>query len=116
MVDDEIDIAHLYREILEERGYEVLLAFTGLEAIALLQSEIRVDFLLLDLVMPEMNGWEILRFLRKKQNLCDPTVIVMSGGDFRSELAQFPGIEFLEKPFPFESLLQFLERGGSVAA
>ena len=115
VVDDEVALAELYREFLEERGFQVSLAYTGREAIEHLRSGNSVDYLLLDLVMPRLDGWDVLRFLQESCPACQPSVIVISGSDFRADLRRFPAVSFLEKPFPIDHLFRLMESNKAAA-
>ena len=92
--------------ILERRGYTVLEASNGLEAIALFQANKAVDLVLTDIIMPDVGGRELVRRLRA----IDPElrVVYMSGyaSDevLRDELA-ISGTPFLSKPFSAETLV-----------
>ncbi|MGO8793329.1 MAG: response regulator [Candidatus Sulfotelmatobacter sp.] len=76
-IDDEADILLLRRKLLESHGFRVITALSGSEALRLLGEELPVDLVLLDYVMPEMNGDEVAEQLKRLH----PTlpVIMMSG-------------------------------------
>ena len=105
VVDDEEDVRVLHVRILGERGYQVDEARNGQEALQKLAVS-SPDLMVLDLMMPEVDGWEVLRRLR---GLPDPppVVIVTALGDYAS-LSR--GIRegasaYLIKPFRFNELL-----------
>jgi CheY-like chemotaxis protein len=77
VVDDEPDILAMVEMILNRKGYETILAEGGEEALKLL-GETKPDLILLDLMMPRMDGTEFLRRLRSDENLRDIPVIVVS--------------------------------------
>jgi CheY-like chemotaxis protein len=77
VVDDEPDILAMVEMILNRKGYETVLAEGGEEALKLLR-ETKPDLILLDLMMPRMDGTEFLRRLRSDENLRDIPVIVVS--------------------------------------
>ncbi len=77
VVDDEPDILAMIEMILNRKGYETVLAEGGEEALKLL-GEMRPDLILLDLMMPRMDGTEFLRRLRSDENLKDIPVVVVS--------------------------------------
>ncbi len=76
-IDDEADILLLRRKLLESHGFRVITALSGPEALRRLGEELPVDLVLLDYVMPEMNGDEVAEEL-KRRNPKLP-VIMMSG-------------------------------------
>ncbi len=63
VVDDERDVVELVKKILEKEGYSVVPAYSGKEALDILKRE-SVDLVLLDVMMPEMSGWDVLESLR----------------------------------------------------
>jgi two-component system alkaline phosphatase synthesis response regulator PhoP len=77
VVDDEPDILAMVEMILNRKGYEAILAEGGAEALELLKKT-KPDLILLDLMMPGMDGTEFLRKLRSDENLKDIPVIVVS--------------------------------------
>jgi CheY-like chemotaxis protein len=109
VVDDHEDVRLLLREILEERGYEVLEAGDGSEAI-LSCASVNFDVLIIDLVMPGREGIETIRELRKFQpNL---KILAISGAVEGSylRLARMLGADdTLRKPFDAETLLRKLD-------
>lgn len=105
VVDDEEDVRTLISRILAEKGYEVDQARNGEEALERLQAR-RPDLMVLDLMMPEVDGWEVLRRLRALPDP-PPVVIVTALGDY-SALSR--GIRegasaYVIKPFRFNELL-----------
>jgi len=82
IVDDEPDALHLFGRILASSGrfYRVLLARDGQEALSIL-SEHRPDVILLDLIMPNMNGFQFLELKSQDPALCAIPVIVISARD-----------------------------------
>lgn len=82
VVDDEPDMLRLYGRILTEsgRGYRVLRASSGHQAVAVLQHE-HVDAVILDLVMPEMDGYAVLAYKQAQDGLRDIPVLLVSALD-----------------------------------
>ena len=85
-VEDDALVSRLYTQKLIEAGYDVTLAEDGLEAIRRL-AEFRPDVVVLDLLLPKMNGADVLKFMREQPTLSDVPVIVFSNA-FLSSLAQ----------------------------
>ena len=68
IVEDDMDISNMLRDLLENNGYEVKAAFSGTEA--LLQAQLnRFDLVLLDLMLPGLPGEDVVKALREKQDL-----------------------------------------------
>jgi signal transduction histidine kinase/DNA-binding response OmpR family regulator len=82
VVDDEQDVLQLFWRMLSstERGYRVLRAYDGRQALEILRRE-RPDVVLLDLLMPEMNGFEFLAVKSEDPTLCDIPVVLISARD-----------------------------------
>ncbi len=68
IADDDIELCHLLKEYLEQEAMHVLLAHDGVSAIEMVQ-EHRFDLLILDVMMPQMTGFEVLQHLRKKDDI-----------------------------------------------
>ena len=101
VIEDDPDIVELLRYNLERESFQVTSAGTGAEGLAELQRE-RPDLLILDLMLPEISGFELCRRLRQDSNLADLPVIMLTA---RSEEADvIAGIElgaddYIKKPF-----------------
>lgn len=77
IIDDDLAISQMYRMKLEKDGFGVELANNGVTGLALV-AESRPDMVLLDLIMPEMNGAEVLRRLKMDADLQDIPVIILT--------------------------------------
>lgn len=81
LVDDEEDARVALAEVLGDAGYGVLQAANGAEALSLLAEHgPRCGLILLDLMMPVMNGWDFRKKQRQNQALADIPVLLMSAG------------------------------------
>lgn len=78
LVEDEPDIAFMYQTLLTQAGYNVTVARDGQEAWTILTSDPRPDLLLLDVVLPKKDGFEILRDLRKHPTLHNLKVVLLT--------------------------------------
>ncbi len=78
LVEDEQDVAELIRYNLTKEGYDVVLSANGNDALRLTR-EHRPDVLLLDIMVPQLNGWEVCRRLKKDPDLAQIPVIMVSG-------------------------------------
>ena len=108
-VDDEPDLRSLLRILLKSKGYEVLEAASGQEAVELLRSEPRIDLVIMDIMMPGLNGVQAcaeirkfstvpMLFLTAKSQLSDKAEAYASGGD-----------DYLAKPFSQNELMMKVE-------
>ena len=108
-VDDEPDLRSLLRILLKNKGYEVLEAASGQEAVELVRSEPRIDLVIMDIMMPGLNGVQAcaeirkfstvpMLFLTAKSQLADKAEAYASGGD-----------DYLAKPFSQNELMMKVE-------
>lgn len=108
IVDDEVEIIHLLRDILIDEGYEVRTARNGAEALRSVASTFPA-LVLLDYSLPDMTGAEVLRRLRGAGH-DDLPVVMMSAGT-RVEAMRLPGIAaFLAKPFDLDAVIGCVQR------
>jgi CheY-like chemotaxis protein len=112
IVDDDPDIREGIAEALAHFGYRVITAESGRIALDLLASGAPPAVVLLDLMMPDMDGWEVLRRIEQNPSLANMPVVILSAMD-RSRVP--PSAVHLRKPFDLEQLLAVVERyaGGS---
>ena len=105
VVDDEKDIRDFIAKLLQARGYEPILAADGVEAVAK-ACDLRPDVILLDLLMPRMDGREALRRLRRA-NVWTPTILLTQVGEASERaLALEEGADdYINKPFDPHELL-----------
>jgi CheY-like chemotaxis protein len=104
IVDDNSDVRRLYAIGLNQRGFEVKLAANGAEAVERVASE-RPDIILLDWVMPLMDGGEVLSRLREASTAEIP-VIVVSGQPQPEQIQGDPRIHsWLTKPITIDELV-----------
>ncbi len=111
VVDDSPTIRKVVGSILEARAYEPVLAGDGQEALELLETE-KVDLVLLDFVMPRMNGYQFCRELRAHPELKGLPVVLMSakGDKIRGQFVQQTGaIDAITKPFDARGLIAVIE-------
>jgi CheY-like chemotaxis protein len=90
--------------------YDVVEAANGREALATLAKGARPDVLLLDLVMPQMDGWEFMKRQRADWRLCTIPTIVMTGiASHDPRCMEMPVVRFLQKPYTYEQLIAAIE-------
>jgi signal transduction histidine kinase/CheY-like chemotaxis protein len=86
VVEDDETIRLILREVLEDEGYRVVTAQNGREALEILSSGARPCVILLDLMMPVMNGWQLLEALHQRGDLARLPVVVVSAATGVCEL------------------------------
>jgi CheY-like chemotaxis protein len=84
-VEDDANVVEIYRENLLREGFKVLIAKDGLAAMQSLH-KIKPDLVILDLIMPNFNGAEVLKFIRTDPNFWDTKVVIFSN-DCMTEVA-----------------------------
>ena len=112
IVEDERDLRETMKDLLELEGYQAVTAGNGQEGLAQLQSMTGCSLILLDLMMPVMNGWEFLNTLRlqERHRFGDiPVVLVSAAANAVQEEGRF-GCTVMKKPVDFGLLLALVER------
>ena len=99
VVDDESRMRKLVRDFLEREGYQVLEAGNGLEAMELFYEEKDIALLILDVMMPKMDGWQVCREIRQSSKV--PIIMLTARSEERDELQGFQlGVdEYISKPY-----------------
>lgn len=110
IVDDEEDIAQLLEIGLGREGYEVVCVYDGQEAKEKIIQE-NPDIVLLDLMMPGINGWQVLEWMRKDKNLSTP-VIIISARDEMQDIKKSYNLEadhYLVKPIKIKDVINGIQ-------
>jgi len=111
-IDDDETMRWLLKETLATKGYEVLTAESGEQGFSL-AVESKPDLILLDMMMPGMNGYATLKKLKDKPATKSIPVIMVTavGGEYDKKLASSQGVAaYVTKPIDFPSLLVELKR------
>jgi len=110
IVDDDPAIRDVVSDILEMSDYCVKTACNGAEALARIRDD-RPSAVLLDLMMPVMNGWEFLREYKVVAAVAPVPVVIMSAAQDASQAVDELGAQaFLAKPFEIETILAIVGR------
>jgi DNA-binding response OmpR family regulator len=107
-VDDECDLLLIIKTALMGEGFDVVTASNGPDALALAEDE-KPDCILLDVMMPEMNGFEVLQCLRGNEKTERIPVIMLTGVSDKEKIrdALSSGIDYyIVKPFQLHDLVQ----------
>ena len=109
VVDDESRMRKLVRDFLVRQDFEVLEAGDGEQAVDLFFEEKDIALIILDVMMPKMDGWEVCREVRKNSKV--PIIMLTARGDERDELLGFDlGVdEYISKPFSPKILVARVE-------
>ena len=94
VVDDDLNIQRLYKEELEEEGYEVVIAATGKEALEMFAKE-KFDIVTLDILMPDIDGISLLR--KMKEQRPEIPIIMSTAYDYRDDFAVWASEAYIVK-------------------
>ena len=104
VAEDDASVRMTIEFVLQDEGFEVLLAANGEEALKI-AIEARPDVILLDQIMPKMDGKEVLTALRNDDATSDIPVLVLTGMA-RGLPSEWPGAQFVGKPFSPDALVR----------
>lgn len=113
IAEDDIHIAELLKIILEAKGYITYWAKDGEETVGEI-NRLRPDLILLDVMMPKMNGYEVLRIIKEKEELKSiPVIFVTVRGETDSKVVglRLGGNDYITKPFDLDELIARVETG-----
>ena len=109
VVDDESRMRKLVKDFLSKKGYQVIEAANGEEAVDIFYENKDIALIILDVMMPKMDGWEVCREIRKMSHV--PIIMLTAKSDERDELLGFElGVdEYITKPFSPKILVARVE-------
>ena len=112
IIEDEPDAAEMFAEMMRVNGFRVVKMFSSTPAIPLLVQE-KPDVVILDVMMPDISGLEVLRYMRREPELASIPVIVVSAksmpGDINTGLEAGASL-YLTKPVGFLDLKQAVDK------
>ena len=112
VVDDNTDNVEILRAFLESRGFTIAEARDGREALSRME-EVRPDLVLLDVMMPGMDGWEVCRVIKQHPQLGDTRVVMVTakgGFEDKMEGLRSQADDYVVKPVDFKELMDKVER------
>ncbi len=111
VVDDDPDILEALSEILEAEGFEIRRARNGKEALERLEPD-SPQLILLDLMMPVMDGWEFAQRMRQKPAAIAsiPLIVLSADRNVGSKATDIGAVGYLAKPFELNDLLEMVRR------
>jgi CheY-like chemotaxis protein len=117
VVDDNHDNAEIIRQYLEIRGYPITVAHSGDEALALFET-VRPAVVLLDVMMPGRDGWDVCRVMKQHPTLGRAVRVIMVTAldewQDKREALQIGADDYVEKPFDLPTLATTIERNLAV--
>ncbi len=117
VVDDNHDNAEIIRQYLEIRGYPITVAHDGDEALAVYET-VRPAVVLLDVMMPGRDGWEVCRIMKQHPTLGKTVRVIMVTAldewDDKRQALQTGADDYVEKPFDLAKLANTVERNAAL--
>lgn len=106
-VDDNLKNLKLVSNLLKEKDYKIALAADGKSALKIVE-ENKIDLILLDIMMPEMDGFEVCKILKSKPETKDIPVIFLTAKNDAEDIVKgfkLGGVDYITKPFKREELI-----------
>jgi CheY-like chemotaxis protein len=110
VVDDEPSLVEAISSVLEDEGYAVATAPDGLAALRALHDGLRPCLAILDLMMPNMSGWELRAAMLADPTLADIPVAICSAYTRGGEVGTLQASAVLQKPFELKDILEIADR------
>jgi CheY-like chemotaxis protein len=110
VVEDDADLRSVMRDALETEGCEVALAADGREALEQLRTGARPCVVLLDLMMPNMDGWQFMEEVRLHPSLARIPIVVVSAYGSADGVRSVGAADYLRKPFRIETVMSLVVR------
>ncbi|MBU2560647.1 response regulator [archaeon] len=108
IVDDEVAAVHIAKLVLKRHGYEVVEAYSGEGCLEKIKEE-KPDLILLDVMMPKIDGWEVLRRIKENEELKAIPVVMLTVKPLNAETLKRKEMGYLSdyviKPFSKEDLI-----------
>lgn len=107
VIDDENDILLIIKSALHEEGYDVTTANNGYDGLALAE-DASPDLIILDIMMPEMDGFEVLQQLKENEKTAQIPVVILTGLSSKDKIREAlnKGIDYyIVKPFEYQDLV-----------
>ena len=110
LVDDEVDVREVLKKKFEQNGYSVTTVASGKWAIDVCR-ESKPDIVLLDIAMPELNGYQICERLKNDKDTCGAAVLFITGKDLDPDgvtqrCKELGAVGYLPKPSTFEEIFK----------
>jgi CheY-like chemotaxis protein len=110
LIDDDGDVREAIALFLRKRGFNVRTADHGLDALRKLQQEGLPSVIIVDLMMPIMDGWEFMKRQRRDWRLCTiPTIVISGVPSHDPRCLEMPIVRLLPKPYTLDQLMAAIE-------
>jgi len=105
LIDDEQDMIDVLKYSLKDSQYEVITATDGVEGFAKVSDE-KPDLIVLDMMMPTLDGYALIKEIRRRENLKSIPIVVLTGKDQLEEIVREEGVkDFFTKPFELQDVV-----------
>ena len=111
LVDDDMRNVFALSKVLQERGMEIIKAENGKEALEMLEMHTDIDLVLMDIMMPEMDGYEAMRQIRLQKKLKSLPVIALTAKamkDDKQKCINAGANDYITKPIDLDQLLSLM--------
>jgi len=109
IIEDDADLREMVSQLLAQEGFKVSEASNGREALEKLRAGLRPAIILLDLMMPVMDGWTFRREQVSDSALADIPVVVGTAAPLRKAM-ELNAVAILQKPYDFDEAISILRR------
>lgn len=109
IIEDDIFMLDALRTILEDEGYQIYTAENGLVALGILETRPQPDLILLDMIMPKMNGWDFAEAYKKFPVQC-PIVVITGAADVVQRAKDVGAEAWLAKPYEIDDILNMVKK------
>jgi CheY-like chemotaxis protein len=110
VVEDDPDLREMMAQLLRLEGFDPVVAENGRDALKVLRSGARPDVILLDLMMPIMDGWQFRREQQSDRALADIPVVVATAVPLERVTSDFHAAAVLQKPLDLDDTIQTIRR------
>lgn len=112
LVDDDDRNIYALKTALEKRGMHIFVAKDGLECLAIMRANHKIDLILMDIMMPNMDGYETMSIIRKQMKLTDLPIIALTAKAMESDRdksLEAGASDYISKPFNLDQLVSVLK-------
>jgi DNA-binding response OmpR family regulator len=111
VVDDDPVVIRLVKELLKTQGFAVETAKDGIDAMIMVKNN-KPDLIILDIMMPELNGYDVLKTLKFKEEYKKIPIILLTAREqeLDKRISQMMGIDYLQKPLDRETFLNKVQQ------
>ena len=110
IVEDDKDIAFVLSSFLEGEGYKTWEAENGLQGLEQIKAHGVPDLILLDLMMPKMNGWQFAQAFNLRYDHRCPIIVMTAAADAKRRAKEIDATDGIEKPFELDQVLALIKK------